>query len=108
MHQMKYELKNIHVWPAIKIVFSVSLLTGFLFCLFHAVIVALTSVVISTVVPEELISFIPSSGLAMIFLGGFAAIGAAIFITLAALVFILIYNFLANWMGGITIDFERK
>jgi len=107
---MRYELKNIGIWPLFKISFFFNLIVGFLIGLFYALLLSFI-VSVGGVLPmfpqNEFSELKMSLGMLFIFIPIISAIFGAIFHTLILAVLALIYNLIAKLVGGLEFGFNR-
>ena len=105
---MRYEIKRIEIWPVIKVVTIFSLLLGFFIGLFYAFLMMFISR-FSSPLEEFGASELTSLGsIGITFIIVFCLVFVTLFNVLAAAVFTALYNLLAGWIGGLTVELEPK
>lgn len=101
---MEYEIKRIPIAPALKVVFFVFLVVGFIGGLFYGMLVMnLLSMMSGAMdVSDELLQEFSGLGMAGIFMMGIMiAIFTSVMMTLLTAVGLAAYNVFAGWLGGI-------
>lgn len=98
---MKFELKNIHLWPVFKITFFISTAIMFLILLLFG---------------NQYIQMLQSmSQFSNIDIGSinigfftfiFIAFGFGLYLAILATVFCVLYNLFSQWFGGYIVEFE--
>jgi len=108
---MKYELKAIGYWSAIKISFVINLIIGFIVGIFYAMFMGLILSLaaqfplfggMSEAYGEE-----PSIGALIIILPIMFSFMAAVFNTIFIIIAVFIYNMTARFIGGLEFDFTE-
>ena len=106
---MKFELKKIGVWSAIKVTFLISLAVGFAVGILYALFfMALMSIPMSQM-PDDF------PGMSVMFVGGvmliimpiMMSVFMAIINTIGAALTALIYNLVVKMVGGLELDFAE-
>lgn len=105
---MKFELKRIGVWSAIKVAFLLSLVLGFAMGILYALMIMMFLAAPMSQMPDDIpaMSGVFFGGIMLIFMPIFTAIFAAIFNTIAAALGAVIYNFVVRMIGGV--EFEMS
>ena len=104
---MEYEIRRINTWSVIKIVFLVSFFIGALIGIFYALILSFINNLIQQFAVDEIEQGLRSLNvLTPFFLILFFAIFTSISNSIISAIFIGIYNFMAQWIGGIKIDIK--
>jgi zona occludens toxin (predicted ATPase) len=103
---MRYELKRIEIWSAVKIIFIISLFLGFFISLFYAGLFSIMSAFGSALAPAEFSQIFPVGGAFVIAIFVFGTMGFAVMSTIAATIFIGLYNIIARWAGGFRVRFD--
>ena len=104
---MKLELQRIDLWSAIKIVFMLSLILGFILSLFYASLMQFMGLFLNTLGGENLNSMIPLGGIMTGMVIVFGTFGIAIIYTILAAIMVILYNFMAGWAGGVVLYFKK-
>lgn len=99
---MKYELKRVSVWSVVKITFFLSLITGFLFGLFYALLIMMIAALPISMRDGEGSGFLAAfAGIAAFMLPFIFAIFSAVFNSILATIGTFAYNQIAKMTGGI-------
>ncbi len=104
---MRYELKRIEIWPAIRIIFIISLILGFFLGLFYAFLFSLIGKAAEPF--AEFGTEFTDMGVA----GSIAVIIVVMFFLttvnlMVGALFIAIYNLLASAFGGFVVEWEAR
>lgn len=98
---MKFELKNIHLWPVFKITFFISTAIMFLILLLFG------NQYIQMLQSMSQISNIDMGSINIgFFTYIFIAFGFGLNLAILATVFCVLYNLFSQWLGGYVIEFE--
>jgi len=106
---MEYELKRIPLAPALKILFFVYLIVGFILGIFYGImLVNFLSIVSSSLqLGEELLKEFSSLGFAgIIMMGIMMALFSSVILTAITILGLASYNLLAGWLGGLKFQLE--
>jgi len=106
---MEYELKRIPLAPALKILFFVYLIVGFILGIFYGImLVNFLSIVSSSLqLGEELLKEFSSLGFAgIIMMGIMMALFSSVILTAITILALASYNLLAGWLGGLKFQLE--
>lgn len=101
---MKYELKRIAIWPAVKISFLVHLILGFVVGIFYALFFALLMSLPASMGDADLAALSAFSGALVVFLPFIVSISMAVFNTIFIVIGLVIFNFFTRIAGGL--EFE--
>lgn len=102
---MRHEIKRIDVWSVVKIVFLLSLIGGFIIGVFYAALIGIISSISASMGGDEFTQALGMfGGIALIFIVIFFTIFVAVTYTLFAAIGAALYNFIARWAGGVTIE----
>jgi len=107
---MKYEIKKIDLWSAIKISFIAHACIGLVIGVLIGLFIALISGFIGSMMPAEAEMDFPAMALSPV--AGFAiGIIYAVFLSvfngiIITGIAVLLYNLLAGWLGGIKLEIE--
>lgn len=98
---MEYELKRIHIWPVVKVVFIIFLILGLLLSLFYIFMLAIAQNFAEYygegIIDEDALQMVSHSSLILVmFLTVLYAIMASVF----AVFFCALYNIIAGKTGG--------
>ncbi len=102
---MKYELKCVNIWSAVRILFVVFLVLGFLVGLFYGwVLIGLMGRLSETVVGEGLGEGLGAlKGLGVLAVGLLSALMWSVGGTLLTAMGLWLYNLIAGWAGGVEV-----
>ncbi len=99
---MKYELKRIGIWSAVKITFILSLIMGFIFGIFYALLIfMLTSLPMAMMQDDQMAALQNFGAAAAVILPFFMAFFMAIINTIFTVIGIAAYNLVARMTGGV-------
>ena len=104
---MRYEIKRIEVWSVVKIVFLLSLIAGFVIGLLYALMIGFLTGVMGTIAGGEFSDTLGMfGGVALIFVVIFFTIFFAAIYTIVAAIGTALYNLLAKFSGGFTLELK--
>ena len=104
---MEYEIKRIPVGPAVKVMFFVFLVVGFIGGLVYGLFLMSIISTIGSALPgqEEVFSEFTNLGLmGIIVMGIMSALFSSVFMSLATAFSVLCYNVFAGWVGGVKLE----
>ncbi len=104
---MKFELKRIAVWPAVKISFLVNLVLGFVVGIFYAFFLALLMALPTAMANPDFAPFSAISGAIIVFMPFLFAFGGAVMYTIAVFIFVVVYNLFARIAGGMEFEYVQ-
>ena len=104
---MKYEISKIDILSVVKIIFIVSLFIGAAIGIFQAFILSFFRALIAEIGASDIEIGVQSIGVLKPF---FMIISTTLFVaffnSFIAAVVVLVYNLLAQWLGGIKVDLD--
>ncbi len=104
---MKFELKRIAVWPAVKISFLVNLVLGFIIGIFYAFFLALLMALPTAMADPNFAPFSAISGAILVLVPFLFAFGGAVMYTIAVFIFVIVYNLFAKIAGGMEFEYVQ-
>jgi len=106
---MRYVIKRLEIWPAVKMTFIGSLVLGVVLCLLYIMAVSLISGVLSTYTTTELgEDFFRLSGMAGMSIVVMIVLSNAISLTVLVVILVVIYNLVSTLGGGLEIDLQPE
>jgi len=107
---MEYEVRRIPVGPAVKVMFFVFLVVGFIGGLVYGMfLMSIISTLGGMFMQEELTSEFANLGLTgIIVMGIMSALFSSVFMSLMTAFSILCYNVFAGWLGGVKLEMRSE
>lgn len=107
---MRYKIKSIPVWPFVKLMFPLNLLSGFIIgllaAMFFSGLVSFYNDLIQLRYPGFEVELIPLETL-MVVLPFLFSLGNGFCVTFGELIIVLMYNMLSKFIGGFVLELEN-